>query len=69
MYIENVLQININKMTNIYTKNLQTKIRWLKLPGMFSMGLGIPPLEIKILPVNNQGLKEIAPSGSLYKHV
>ena len=34
---------------NLPNKIISTKIRWLKLSGKFPMGLGIPPLKIKIL--------------------
>ena len=38
---------------NLPTKIMPTKIAWLKLSGKFSMGLGIPPLKIKILLGSN----------------
>ena len=34
---------------SLRTRNLSAKIRWLKLSGEFPMGLGIPPLNIKIM--------------------
>ena len=38
---------------NLPTKLSPTKIACLKLSGRFPMGLGIPPLKIKILPESN----------------
>ena len=38
---------------NLPTKIIPAKIRWLKLYGTFPMGLGVPPLEFKILLVSN----------------
>ena len=35
---------------NLPTKNLPTKICWLKISGKSPMGLGVPPLRIKITP-------------------
>ena len=35
------------------TPNLSIKTAWLKLSGKFSMGLGIPPLKIKIMFESN----------------
>ena len=37
----------------IPTKIMPTKIRWLNISRKFPMGLGIPPLEVKILPESN----------------
>ena len=38
---------------NLRTKIIPTKIAWLKLSGRFPMGLGVPPLKIKILLESN----------------
>ena len=40
-------------LTGSLTASLRTKIRWLKPSGQFPMGLGIPPLEIKIMLESN----------------
>ena len=38
---------------NLPAETILTKIRWLNISGKFSMGLGIPPLRIKILLGSN----------------
>ena len=47
-------QVACRKHTpNLPTKIIPTKTAWLKLSGRFPMGLGIPPLNIKILLESN----------------